>query len=539
MRHLPGTLQNPHLEFLVPRVQLHGSVLLEVQVHLEGILQDVRLVHALGLLGVEDGSVKVLSQLVLVVWVSTLVDDLDSSLSRTHSSEVGQTLLGDNDIQVVLGLVNVWCEWHNTRHTGRVDLGRSGRRSVHDGQLGVSQEVGRSTKTVQHTGAHDVGGVGVGVHVNLDRGVHGDDTQSSDDLRRVGHNLRSETQLLGELVPTLVESVETSLGQSDGGGSGEVQGARVEEVKEGVLQDLGPHSQVLEVGLGQALHDGVGNVTNTGLQRQQVCGQSAHLDLVLEELDQVGTDLLRHGVRRSVGRHLVTLGRLHNGHDLGWVHRNGGAAHTVVGGGVRVRQSVWRVDGHVDIVDTLERRRLGVDLNDDLVRDRDHLGRATDGRTRHNGAVLGDGRGLDDRVVEKVVLLVLGVVAVGKILGEHGQMLVEEHGSSVVDGLGDWLADLMRRSTQKHVEVGPSGLLGSRRSTHEQVERELSLQVVLLDVVGQCLWNNLGRTDTGETRPSQVLAVLEELNTLFGGSQLGQVWRVSDSLLQKGRHFTG
>jgi hypothetical protein len=65
-------------------------------------------------------------------------------------------------------------------------------------------------------------------------------------------------------------------------------------------------------------------------------------------------------------------------------------------------------------------------------------------------------------------------------------MLVEELDVAVVDTLGDFLTNLMRRPALDHIETCPSVLgLSTRGSTDKEVVLQLALEVVLLDMVGQ------------------------------------------------------
>lgn len=89
----------------------------------------------------------------------------------------------------MFSLVNVRCERHNARDTSRVRLGRTHTRRVHDTVLGATEEIGGSTKTVEHPRSHHAGTVGVGVDVNFNGGVHADTAKSADDLGRVGNLL--------------------------------------------------------------------------------------------------------------------------------------------------------------------------------------------------------------------------------------------------------------------------------------------------------------------------------------------------------------
>lgn len=215
---------------------------------------------------------------------------------------------------------------------------------------------------------------------------------------------------------------------------------------------------------------------------------------------------------------LIRDGGFDNGNHLGRVNWNGGEAVSLVHSHVRIWRSVWRVDWHVDIVQAFEGRSGGVQFDDHLVGDGNHLWGTTDGRTWDDGTVLGDGGCFDDGEVQQVVGLVSCVVTVGQVLWEHGQMLIEEQGSVVVDGLCDWLTNLMRGSSVDHVQVGPSGFFWTGGGTDEQVEAQFAFQVVLFHVVGQCGRNHLWGTDTGETGPTEVVSVFEKWNTLFWGS---------------------
>ena len=65
-------------------------------------------------------------------------------------------------------------------------------------------------------------------------------------------------------------------------------------------------------------------------------------------------------------------------------------------------------------------------------------------------------------------------------------MLVKELDLAIVDALGDFLADLMGAAAFNHVQTRPSALgLGSRGGANEEGIFQLTLQIVLLDVVGE------------------------------------------------------
>ena len=390
----------------------HGALLDKSLVHVERVEEKVGLVaHTLaealelGLLevGLEDGLVDV---------VGALVDDDAGTLAGAEATDIGKTVLGDDDVEIVLGLVDVGAHGDDARNTVGVGLGGTGGGSVHDGVLGVAEEIGGTTETVEHAGAHDVGGVGVGVDVNLDGGVHANDTETADDLGGVGDGLGAEEELVIVVVPVLVEALEAVGGEADRGGGSKVKLAGVEEVEEGILYNLDPDVKVLEVGLLETTNDGVGDVADTGLHGEQVLGETAVGDLVLEELDQVVGDLEGGGVGGSVGEGLIGGGALDDTDNLVLVDGDRRSTDAVTALGDEVRLAVRGEVGEGDIVETVEAGDGGVDLDDDLVGHLEELGGGTDGSTGDDGAVLLDLGSLNaDNIETLLVLAVLGVVA--------------------------------------------------------------------------------------------------------------------------------
>lgn len=148
----------------------------------------------------------------------------------------------------MLRLVDVRAHGHDAGDACRIGLAGSRAGSVHDGVFGGAEEIGASTEAVEHTASHDAGGVCVGVDVDLNRRVHSNDSQASDDFGAVGHLLAAKEKLGCIVIPVLVEAAEAFRGKANRRCGCEVEVARVEEVKERVLKDFGPYLQVLEVG---------------------------------------------------------------------------------------------------------------------------------------------------------------------------------------------------------------------------------------------------------------------------------------------------
>ena len=79
---------------------------------------------------------------------------------------------------------------------------------MHNAVFGGAEEIGGASKTVQHSGTHDTGAVGMSVDVDFNWGVHADNSQSPNNLRRVGDLLGSEEELVVILFPAIVETFE-------------------------------------------------------------------------------------------------------------------------------------------------------------------------------------------------------------------------------------------------------------------------------------------------------------------------------------------
>jgi hypothetical protein len=56
---------------------------------------------------------------------------------------------------------------------------------MHNTVLRRSQEIRRTTKTIQHATSHDASAVGMCIDIDLHRGIHADHAETSNDLRGV------------------------------------------------------------------------------------------------------------------------------------------------------------------------------------------------------------------------------------------------------------------------------------------------------------------------------------------------------------------
>ena len=138
------------------------------------------------------GVLEVVTQHLFVFGSNAVVDDLFGTLTRTLATEIRYTLLGDDNLDGVLGVVEVGDHRHDRRDSS-VLRRRCGRK---DREVRVAREVARTADTVHHLCARDVGGVDITVDIRLQRRVDGDDTQTACHLRTVRSLLRTEQELV-------------------------------------------------------------------------------------------------------------------------------------------------------------------------------------------------------------------------------------------------------------------------------------------------------------------------------------------------------
>jgi hypothetical protein len=95
-------------------------------------------------------------------------------------------LLRYDNVQIVFRLVDMRTHRYNARQPMWICLRGTRRRCVHDAVFGRTEEICRTTESIQHSGAHYTSTVCVCVDVYFDRGVHANYTKTSDDFRVVG-----------------------------------------------------------------------------------------------------------------------------------------------------------------------------------------------------------------------------------------------------------------------------------------------------------------------------------------------------------------
>ena len=147
------------------------------------------------------GNLQVVVEQRTVVGMCAVVDNQTGALHRALAAEVGDTLLRDDDVDVVLRVILMAHEGNDAGNQTTLGCRRAGE----DRDVGIALEVARATDAVHHLRATDLGGVHVAIEVALDGGVDGDDTQSANDFRVVGNLALAQRQVILEVIDVVVD----------------------------------------------------------------------------------------------------------------------------------------------------------------------------------------------------------------------------------------------------------------------------------------------------------------------------------------------
>ena len=466
------------------------------------------------------GAIKVVVEERLEFLGCAVLDDKTGALLGREAAEIGKTTFGDQDLGVVLGVVNVADHGDDG---GDGSLGSDGGRHK-DGQVGVAGEVAGAADAIHDLGAHDVGGVDVAVDVGFDHAVHGNDAEAANNAGVVGDVLGAEDDTLAvgaQVAVNLLDHVGTERKGSGGGGD---HLAGLDELDHAVLNDFGVGSEVLELALIESEENGVGDVSDTGLDGEQVGGHAALLYFPFEEVEDVSGNLLRGFVGLLEGGVAIRRVGLDDGDHLLDGDVEVGAADAVSGAGERDGLAARRsFEAVVDVVHALELDGLpGVDFEDDAVGALEP-GFVVAKRSGGDGAaILVDSGDLDDGHVE------LAEESVLHVLGDVAEMDVDVLHVAVVDAFADGWIGLVREPDlhavgggERAVEFGAGGGAGEDADAEE-----IALFVGLVHAAGESGGELLGIAGAGESAHADIVTVADERGGLIGGHDALAEFRV-------------
>lgn len=116
--------------------------------HLESLEQQMRLMaHALPQ-ALELRAIQIVRKNRVVIGMRALLDNNAGALPRRQTAHVSKTLLGNDNVEIMLCLIDMRSERNDTADTGGIGLAGPGGGRVHDAVFGVAEEVGGSTEAV-------------------------------------------------------------------------------------------------------------------------------------------------------------------------------------------------------------------------------------------------------------------------------------------------------------------------------------------------------------------------------------------------------
>ena len=118
-------------------------MLIQMPMHIKAIPQQMRLMSPPLPEALKLRLIEVILQNRHVVWVRALLDNHTRSFAWAQTAHVGEALLRDDDVEIVLRLVDVRAHWHDAGHARGICFAGPGRGRVHDAVLGGAQEIRR------------------------------------------------------------------------------------------------------------------------------------------------------------------------------------------------------------------------------------------------------------------------------------------------------------------------------------------------------------------------------------------------------------
>ena len=403
------------------------------------------------------------------------------------------------------------------------------RRGNERGDVTVAGEVTGAAGAVHDAGAANVGGVDVAVNIGLNHAVGGDKTHAADNLRVVGDLLRTQDDVLAVALCLSVHLLCVFRGKCKGGSGSDSHLAGVDKVKHAVLDDLSVCLNVFKLGLQQACHHSVRDITHAGLHDELVILQASSRNLALEELDEVSGDLLGNLIRSLKWRVAVRSVGLNDCDDLFGRQLNVRGTNAVINLGDRDWLAVRQLLDLVNVVHALEVLGLpGVYLENNLVCSLDVFQVIAHCRRRDDVAVFQDADNLDDCDLEVTVEALFNLLArVGQVdvlvKNLTGVCLVTQNRIGVVRG-AEAQSVCLRQNT---VTVRSGGSTGE----------EIDLEFFASCVCSLSLFSDGGRqrlwiASSGEAGDSDAVTVVDKLCSLVSRNNEVLKWRVCDPIGQ-------
>lgn len=174
----------------------------------------------------------VIEQQIAVERMRAVADNLLRPLARCEPTQVGQTLLRHDNVDVVFVVIAV----RHHRHDARDAAALRHRLRREDRARSIAREITRTANAVHHVRAAHVRGVHVAVDVAFERSVERDKPKPANHLGMVADFLRTQHEPVAIAIEFAEHLLLTRGRQRDGRAGRERDLAFVEQIEGGVLK---------------------------------------------------------------------------------------------------------------------------------------------------------------------------------------------------------------------------------------------------------------------------------------------------------------
>ena len=169
---------------------------------------------------------QVSQQFLAEVGVGAILNDHQGPFVGRPAAEIGDALLGGNDLHRVLTMVHV----ADQRHDGADLAAFRGRGAGKDGKVGVAGKVARSADAVHHLPAHDVGAVYVAEDIDLDGRVDGDEPKPPHHFGAIADFLGTHQNARTEEFQIVIKILQHFVAETQRAGAGKRDALLAEQV---------------------------------------------------------------------------------------------------------------------------------------------------------------------------------------------------------------------------------------------------------------------------------------------------------------------
>ena len=178
-----------------------------------------------------------------IIRVRTVFDNLLGTAQRTLATKIGYSLLSNDDIHIMLSAVHMAAH----RNNGRDATILGGTLRGEDRNVTIALVIAGAADTVHQLAAADMAGVLIAVDITLDSGVHSDDTQSANHLRRVRNLALTNGEMLLEVINIIIHFFQCIIGYGERSAGSILDSSLAHVFHHGILNHLGINAEYRHV----------------------------------------------------------------------------------------------------------------------------------------------------------------------------------------------------------------------------------------------------------------------------------------------------